>query len=204
MSNWTQLPNQEVVKTTLENLQNNGFEVELLATKKAALARLQESIPAKSEVMTGSSTTLNQIGFTDLLKEGKHKWKNLNAEIWAENDEEKRNELRRKSITAEYYLASANAVTQDGKIVAVDATGSRVGAFHFGAKHLILVVSTQKIVKDLETAMKRIREHVFPLEDQRMQEAYGMGSNFSKWVILEKEFTPGRVRVLLVQEELGF
>jgi L-lactate utilization protein LutC len=204
MTNWTSGVSQEVVESTRENLQKNGFEVEILENKKVVLARLKELIPEKSEVMTGSSTTLNQIGFTDLLKEGKHPWKNLNATIWAENDEDKRNELRRKSITAEYYLASANAITQDGEIVAVDATGSRVGAFHFGAKHLVLVVSASKIVKDLPTAMKRIREHVFPLEDQRMQEAYGMGSNFSKWVILEKEFTPGRVRVLLVEEELGF
>lgn len=204
MSNWTTLPDKKTVQKTQKNLEERGFTVEIFPNGESAFEFIQRHIPAGSEVMAGSSTSLDQIGFTDLLKEGKHQWRNLNAEIWAENDEQKRNELRRKSVTAEYFLASANALTEEGQIVAVDASGSRVGAFHFAAKHLILVVGTNKIEKDLETARRRIREHVFPLEDKRMQEAYGMGSNLSKWVILEKEFTPGRVTVLLVEEELGF
>jgi len=203
-TSWNELPPKKVVEATVSQLQGHGMSVELLADKAAALTRLQEMIPAGAEVMTGSSTTLNQIGFTEYLESGKHDWKNLHLAITAENDDVKRNTLRRKTVTAEYFVASANALTEDGKIVSVDATGSRVGALPYAAEKVILVVSTQKITKDLEAAMQRIRDHVFPLEDNRMQDAYGMGSNLSKWVILEKEFVPGRITILLVEEVLGF
>lgn len=201
---WNELPTTEVVAATAAQLQEHGMTVEVLATKAAALARLKDLIPSGAEVMTGSSTTLNQIGFTEYLESGKHDWKNLHSLIVAENDDATRNTLRRKAVTAEYFIASANALTEDGKIVSVDATGSRVVALPYAAEKVILVVSTQKITKDLEVAMQRIRDHVFPLEDKRMQDAYGMGSNLSKWVILEKEFVPGRITILLVEEALGF
>jgi len=201
---WNELPSKEIVESTVEKLQEHGMIVEVVADKSAALKRLKSLIPSGAEVMTGSSTTLNEIGFSEYLESGKHPWVSLHTQIGAENDETKRNSLRRQSVTAEYFIASANALTEDGKIVSVDATGSRVGALPYAAEKVILVVSTQKITKDLEAAMERIRNHVFPLEDKRMQAAYGMGSNLSKWVILEKEFVPGRITILLVEEKLGF
>lgn len=201
---WNSLPRKEVVEATAAQLEEHGVTVEVVANKKEALTRLKDLIPSGAQVMTGSSTTLQQIGFAEYLESGKHDWKNLHASIVAENDDSKRNTLRRTAVTAEYFVASANALTEDGKIVAVDATGSRVGALPYAAEKVILVISTQKITKNLDDALARIRDHVFPLEDKRMQDAYGMGSNLAKWIIIEKEFVPGRITILLVEEALGF
>lgn len=204
MSAYNTLPTQDKAAQVAQALRERGFRVEHVDSGKQALESLKSLLPEKAEVMVGSSTTLNQIGFSDYLQSGQHSWRNLNAEIWAENDDQKRAELRRYATTAEYVVASVNAITEEGQLIAVDATGSRVGTYPFGAQHLILVVGTQKITKDLQDGMQRVREYVFPKEDVRAQAAYGVGSTMAKWVILERETTPDRTTVILVDEKLGY
>lgn len=204
MSNQPSSANVSQLNSIAKAMTDRGFTTSVVATKEAALDKLKSLIPAGSKVMTGSSTTLNQIGFTDYLASATQPYTNLHSQINSETDEAKRNDLRRFSITADVFVASANAITTDGQIIAVDATGSRVGAYAFGAKQLILVISAQKITPDLSSAMTRIKDHVFPLEDARAQEAYGVNSAFGKWIILEREFTPNRIQVILVEESLGF
>lgn len=187
-----------------ENMKLRNFEAVVAKNKQEALSFLQESIPSGAEVMTASSTTLKEIGFMDYLSSSESKLVSLQNKINQENDESKRQDLRRKSVAADYFVSSVNAVTEDGLLVAVDATGSRTGAMPFAAKKLILVIGAQKITKDLDEAMKRIREHVFPLENERAMKAYGAGSMFGKWVIIEKEAMPSRIKVILVEEALGF
>jgi hypothetical protein len=75
--------------------------------------------------------------------------------------------------------------------------------YSFGATNLIWVVGTQKIVKNLDDAFKRIREHTLPLEIERMKKAYNMGSNINKILIFENE-RPGRIKLIFVKEILGF
>lgn len=185
-------------------MEERGFTVETVKNKREALKRIESLLPERAEVMTGSSTTLQEIGFNDVLEKNQKNWKNLNAQVWSENDEKKRGKLRRLAAASDYFLASANAVTEDGQLVAVDLTGSRVTSLPFAAGKVILVVGKQKIVPTLEDAFKRIREIVFPQEDARAQKAYGMGSGFGKWVIVERELQPGRITVILVDQELGF
>lgn len=187
-----------------ENMKLRNFEAVVAKNKQEALSFLQESIPSGAEVMTASSTTLKEIGFVDYLSSSESKLISLQNKINQENDESKRQDLRRKSVTADYFVSSVNAVAEDGVLVAVDATGSRTGAMPFAAKKLILVVGAQKITKDLDEAMRRIREYVFPLENERAMKAYGAGSMFGKWVILEREAMLGRIKVILVEEALGF
>lgn len=187
-----------------EQMNQRGFQTTVVKNKEEALKKLISLIPEKSEVMTGSSTTLNEIGFTEFLDTGKHSWKNLQKIVWSENDEKKRNKLRRQAIAAEYFVASVNAVSEDGQLVAVDATGSRVSAYPFAAEHLLFVVGKQKISANLEKALERVRTEVFPQENERAQAAYGAGSTFGKWVIIEREVMPNRIHVILVDEDLGF
>jgi hypothetical protein len=74
----------------------------------------------------------------------------------------------------------------------------------FSSPHVIWVVGAQKITPDLEMAIERVREYVFPLEDERMKKEGQVGSLIGKMVIFEKEFVPGRITMLLVKEKLGF
>ena len=91
-----------------------------------------------------------------------------------------------------------------GSLVAASASGSQLGPYASGAGKVILVVGTQKIVPDLEDALRRIDEYAFPLEDARAQAAYGMHSGVNKVLIINREITPGRITVVLVDEVLGF
>lgn len=156
-----------------------------------------------SEVMNGSSTTLIEIGYDDHLI-AERSWKDLHAIIVSEDDAEKRKEIRRKSVTSEYFLSGVNAIAATGELVSCDATGSRVGAWPFAARRLILVAGVNKIVPTLQDALQRVREYAFLLEDARFHRIYGLPSRIGKCVILAGEAQPGRITLILVKGSLGY
>ncbi|HLC92307.1 MAG TPA: lactate utilization protein [archaeon] len=204
MRNWDKLAEDKTIQATAKAIEARGIEVFVVDTKGEALRKIKALIPKGSEVMNGTSTTLQQIGYSDYLKAGEHGWIDLHEKIGKEDNREKRSGLRRQASAAEYFLGSVNAISQNGELVAADASGSRVTAYPFAAKHVILVAGAQKIMPNLEKAMQRVREYVFPLENERAKKVYGSGSNTSKWVIIEKESVPGRMKLILIKEKLGF
>jgi L-lactate utilization protein LutC len=202
-SSWETIPDTRVVEKTAASLRANGFKVDVVPDKKAALEKVRSLLPDGANVMTGGSTTLSQIGFTDLLASGEHRWVNMKGQILAEKDPQKQTEMRQRATFADYFLGSVHALTQGGQLVAGSATGSQLAAYSFGARNLILVVGTHKITKDVDEALKRLREHSVPLEDKRMKGLGRPGTVLSKILIYEME--PGRnVHVILVNEPLGF
>lgn len=203
-STWSQLASDEVLEKTSAALKGNNIEVEVVASKEEAAEMIRKSILDGASVMTGGSTTLDQIGFTELLKSGSHPWKNLKEEMLAEKDEKRQNELRKYSVLADYFLGSVHAVTEEGKVLIASATGSQLPAYAFSSDHVIWIVGTQKIVKNLEDAMRRLNEYVFPLEDARAKSVGYPGSMIGKIMIVEKEYVPGRLKLIFVKEKLGF
>jgi len=202
---WGKLADRARVRRTMEALRGRGIYAEFLEKKEAAFERLTEIIPDGAEIMTGGSTTLDEIGFVDFLKSGKHKWKNLKDKILSEKDPIKQGELRRKSVTAEYYIGSVHAVTQSGEIMIASATGSQLPAYAFSSDNVIWVVGTQKIVPNLEDGLRRVREYCLPLEDKRMKSLGYSGSTLGKILIFERETLPNRkVTLIFVNEKLGF
>ncbi len=193
----------DAVQMTAAALEKNGFDAIVVETAQEALDALKKLIPHGAEVMNGSSTTLGEIGFLDYFKDGTHGWKNAHAEILAETDGARQGDLRRKATAAEYFISSAQAITQNGEIVGCDASGSRVGAWLFAAKHLVIVAGTNKVVPDIMSAMVRIAEHAYRLENVRAQKVYGSGSNVAKVAVLNSDY-PGRTTVILVKEALGY
>jgi L-lactate utilization protein LutC len=156
-------------------------------------------------VMTGSSTTLDQIGFNSLLKSGAHPWVNLKERVLAEKDPQKQAMLRKQATMADYFVGSAQAVTLNGQLVSGSGSGGQIAAYAYGAKNIILVIGTHKITSDLDEAMRRLREHCVPLEDKRMKGLGWPGTILSKIFIYEKE--PHKdmdAWVILVNEPLGF
>lgn len=194
----------KILDKTVKNLKKRNIEVNMVDSQEEAIEKLISLIPADATVMTGSSTSLYQLGFMDYYLSEDHDWNALGPEIFKEKDAEKKRELRRHAETADYFIASVNAITEEGQLIAVDASGSRVSAYPYAAKHLILVAGIQKITLNIETGMRRIKEYVFPLENARAKRAYGQGSSFGKWVIIENEQKKGRITLILVREELGY
>lgn len=202
--NYNTPSSKEIITKTAQAIKKRGIEVIIVNNKEEALERVKEIIPKGAAVMNGSSTTLQEIGFVDYLASKNHPWKNLHDSILEEKDQQKQAELRRKSVTADYFLGSVNAIAETGELVAADASGSRVGAYPFAAGKVILVSGVNKIVPTLEEAIKRVREYVYPLENERAKKAYGMGSVIGKMLIIEKEISPQRITLVLVKEKLGF
>lgn len=201
---WNQLPSANDVAQTVEKIQRRGIAVIRAQNGEIALETLKDLIPPGTEVMSGSSTTLLEIGYDEYVNSDKSRWKDLHRAIIAENDEKKRHELRRESVAADYFVSGVNAIAQSGEIVACDKSGSRVGAWPFAAGYLILVSGTNKIVRTLGDALRRVREYAYPLENVRAKSAYGTPSQIGKCVILANEETEGRVTLILIDESLGY
>lgn len=197
---------REIINKTIEALKMHNFDAEMVETKGAALARIKKLIPAGSEVMTGSSTTLNEIGFTDYLKSGQHPWKNLKETVVIEKDPAKQAELRKQATFSQYWLGSVHAVTETGETITASASGSQIPAYAFSTKNVIWVVGAQKIVPTLNEGLERIREYTFPLEDARMKSTGAPGSILAKILIqnLEPAAMGRKVRLIFVNEKLGF
>lgn len=203
---YTALASKETVLKTAEALKARNLEVIVVNTKEEAFERVKDLIPKGASVNNGSSVTLQEIGVIDYLKGGGHGWNNLHAAVLAEKDPAKQAELRNLSSFADYYLGSVHALAETGEIVIASASGSQLPSLANTARNLILVVGAQKIVPTLEAALKRLREYVFPLEDQRMKNAGAAGTVLAKILIFEQEpaFMGRTVRVILVNEKLGF
>jgi len=199
------LASKDVIKRTMDALKARNINVELVDTKEDALRKINKLIPPGKEVMTGGSTTLDQIGFTELMKSGKHPWKNLKDQILSEKNPVRQMELRKKSVTSEYFLASVHAIAETGEILKINGTGSSIPSEAFSSDNVIWIVGTQKIVPTLEEGFKRIREYCVPLEDKRMKSIGYPGTNIGKYLIFERETNENRkINLIFVNEKLGF
>jgi hypothetical protein len=203
--NWDLLPEASALAKTVAGLRQRNFNPLVVEDGEAALEMLRGMIPAGKWVMTGSSTTLEEIGFIPLLIAGEHPWRNWKDLILAEKDRTKQAALRRQAVTADYFLGSVQAITESGQVVAVDATGSRNGGYVYAAEHVIWVSGINKVVSNLDMAFRRVYEHCVPLEDAR-QKSIGnsKGTVVGKMVVYSYEFTPERVTTMLIKQKLGF
>lgn len=189
--------------TVAANCELRGFNPEILADGAAVMRRIGELIPDGADVTNGGSMTLREIGMmAELQSSARWRWRRQG--IYAEPDEAKRIVLRRQATAADYMLGSVNALAATGEAVSLDAGGTRVGAYAYGAGTVIWVVGRNKITATLAEAIDRVRSHVFALEDQRMRTEMGQPAFAGKLLIVEREHLPDRIKLLLVDDDLGF
>jgi len=203
---YNKLAEKEIVLRTTETLKSNGVEVFMVESGVLALEKIKELIPEGASVMNGSSKTLEQTGFVEYLKSGKHKWNNLHEAIISEKDPSKQMALRKEAVLSDFYLGSVHALAETGEFIIASNSGSQLPHVVFTSPNLIFVVSTKKIVPTLADAMKRLEEYVIPLEDQNMMTKYNMHTAISKIVIFKHEnpMMGRKVRMILINEDLGF
>src|SRR5574339_817575 len=163
------LPAPERVQRTVGAVNARGIHTELVETKEGALERVKALISPGCVVMTGSSVTLQQIGFEEILISGDHPWRNFKADLLAEPDPNKQSAMRRQGTLSDYYLGSVNALAETGELVFASGSGSQLPAYAYTSRNVIWVVGAQKITPTLEDALRRVREDVLPLEDQRQK-----------------------------------
>jgi hypothetical protein len=129
----------------------------------------------------------------------------VRAKLAEMNPETQSREMVIMGAVPEYIVGSVHAVTETGSVLIASNTGSQLAGYVASAAHVIWVIGAQKIVPDINEAIKRIYEYTYPLEDLRAQEAYdGMHSNVSKLLIANRELMPDRTKAVFVKEELGY
>ncbi|MDE2018880.1 MAG: lactate utilization protein [Patescibacteria group bacterium] len=199
-------PSKITIEKTMAALAERGHLPEFAETRAEALRRIKELIPAGASIMNGASRTLEEIGFVQFLQEGNHGWNNLHAAVFAETDPAKKAALRRQAVLSDFYLGSAHAIAETGEIVVASNSGSQLPHLVYTSPNLILVVGAQKITPDLDSALARLREHVFPLEDARMKSTGAPGSFISKLLVIYREppFGGRKSHIIFVNEKLGF
>jgi hypothetical protein len=186
------------VKRTMAALEANGITVLRASDAAAAKRMVLDLIPDASPVHQGASQTLDVLGITyEIEKSGRYAA--LRPRIWSMDRETEAHEIRRLGAAPDVMLGSVHAVTETGSLLAAS-----MRPYVSGAGRVILVVGTQKIVPDLEEGLLRISEYAYRLEDARAQAAYGVRSAVNKVLVINREITPGRITVVLVDEVLGF
>jgi L-lactate utilization protein LutC len=186
-------------------LAQRGFIPMHVATGAEARDLVLAQLPDNALVAHGGSTTLQQIGVVDALREATN-IRYGNAQWMAEEDPVRRLAIRKQvSIQADVFLGSVQAVTRSGRVIGADQSGSRQAFYVYGPSKVIWVVSVSKIVADLDEAMARLHDVVMPLEDARVKASgASAGTAANKIVVFEGEPVPGRTTIILVDESLGF
>lgn len=204
MNTFNHIVDDAAINKTIAALKANGIESEVVGTGEEAKNRALELIPEGKEVMTMTSVTVDEIGLSKVLNES-GKYDAVRGKLYAMDRETDGLQMQKLGAAPEYVTGSVHAVTEDGQVVIASNTGSQLPAYVYGSSHVIWIVGAQKLVKDLDTAMKRIYDYVLPLESDRARKAYGVpGSNVSKVLIINKEVKPGRIKMIIVKEELGY
>ena len=191
------------VNRTAAALEANGITVQRASDAASAKRIVLDLIPDGSQVYHGASQTLDLVGITDEIDRS-GRYAALRPRIWSMDRETEAQEIRRLGAAPDVMLGSVHAVTETGSLLAASMSGSQLGPYVSGAGRVILVVGTQKIVRDIEEGLLRINEYAYRLEDARAQAAYGIRSAVNKIVVINREITPGRITVVLVDEVLGF
>lgn len=152
---------------TMANLVKNGFQASFAETAVAAKAMVLGMIPPGTPVGVGGSVTIRQLWLIEALRQRGHEV----YDHWqAGLSPEEIREIKLHHLTSPFFLTSSNAITQDGKLVNIDNTGNRVAAMIFGPQHVIVVAGKNKIVANVDEALKRIKEEVAPINAQRRQD----------------------------------
>jgi hypothetical protein len=178
--------------------------IEVLIVKDGEEARraVVELLPRGAQVHSGKSKTLQDAGIFDVIWDAdqidalRHQYLKMDRKTQAQ-------EIRRLTAAPDFMLGSVQAVTEDGILVAASATSSQLGPYSNTAGKVIFVVGSQKIVPDLETALRRIREYVLPWEEAQVRKAAKIGTFVGKILIIEREWINGRMTVILVREPIG-
>ncbi|MGB3019947.1 lactate utilization protein [Candidatus Roizmanbacteria bacterium] len=203
---YTHPVSEEVVNKTIEALTKNGISAELVQTAEEAKNKLLSLIPEGAEVMTMTSITLEEAGLAKELNSSS-KYKSVRNKLASMNRDTEHREMQKLGAAPEWVVGSVHAVTEEGEAVVTSGTGSQLPAYLYGASHVLWVVGTQKIVKNVAEAMNRIKEHLIPLESVRARKAYGLpdtwNTNPSKTVVINQE-APDRIHIIFVNQKLGF
>ena len=194
-------------------MERRHFEAYYCATATEAKEKVNELIADGSSVTWGGTMTVRDMGIPEMLKE------RGTLDVWdrdlVDTPEEKQ-EMYLRAFQADYYLSSANAISENGVIVNIDGNGNRVAAITWGPKHVIFVIGMNKVAQDQDAALKRARSTASPTNAARFDiqtpcqldgQCHYCNSpqSICNYIhFLRNSSKPGRIIVILVGENLGY
>ena len=211
----------ETIQKVVDALRKNRMMAEYVPDAASALSLVKALIPANCTIGTGGSRTLDEAGVTAMLREGDYVFYDRNNPALSP---EERAELTAKSATADIYLCSSNAITEQGELYNVDGFSNRVAAIANGPKKVIMVVGVNKIVPDLDAAIRRVKTIAAPLNTKRLRcDTYclkagvcmGLDGGMTdgchspariccNYLVTAQQRVENRIHVIIVGESLGF
>lgn len=203
---------ENTAKTVIKKLNRRGMEGFYCADKDAARNMVLEFMEEGSQVTWGGAETLVEAGIIDAIHEGNYQVVDRKT---AKTPEEK-HALFAKIVASDYFLMSTNAITVDGELINIDGNGNRVACLIHGPKYVIIVAGMNKLVSDVEEGIKRVHTLATPPNAIRIGaetpcahtgvcgNCVGNGSVCCHTVITRSSKHAGRIKVILVGEELGF
>lgn len=199
-----------------ETLEKNHFEVyEAADAQQAYDLVLNSIIPAISptSISWGGSMTFVQSGLYGALKKQEHP---TTIDTYDKSiPPEALSDRRRQALLADLFITGCNAITETGHLVNLDMIGNRVAAITFGPRHVLLLVGRNKIVPNLKAAMQRVKEYAAPANVLRLDKKTPCSKTArcddcsspdricNSWAITEKSFPRGRIKVVLINQDLG-
>ena len=214
----------EALTNALVALKKNRFDVYFAENKEEAREIALSLIPEGASIAVGGSATLDQLDLLSVFRSGKYRF----IDRYDFASQEEREEKFRLGLTAGVFVMSSNAVTEDGILYNVDGRGNRVAALDYGPKSVVVIAGRNKIVPTLKDAVLRVKTVAAPLNARRLNcRTYcaekghclsvdqgcaenmtaGCGSRgriCSQYSVQAMQFVPGRIKVILVDDELGF
>jgi L-lactate utilization protein LutB len=196
------LPDDQTLAATVTALEEHGFSVEVVDDLDAARKAVLTRIPQGSTVMTNTSVTLDEAGISDAINGG-GPYDSARNKMFALDFATQAQEMKAIAGQPDYALGSVHAITREGTLVIVSASGSQLASYAWGAANVIFVAGVQKIVPTRDAARERIYQHTLKLEDARAQAAYGQHSSVGKTLEIHQEL-PGRIHIVLIRQPVGF
>lgn len=203
---------ENLAEGLIEAFNRRGIEGYYCQDREEALSTALRFLTPGCTVAWGGSVTCTEIGLSDALKKTDCAFIDRTA---AKTPEEQR-ELYAKTVLADYYFMSSNAITLDGELVNIDGNGNRVACLITGPKNVIVIAGMNKIAPDVKSAFDRVRNVAAPPNGVRLgtktpcakygrcHDCYAADSMCCQFVVTRKSRIPGRIKVLLVGEELGY
>ena len=207
-----EIRNEKAAGKVIQNLARRNIEAFYCPTAREAVEKVLEMIPQGSSVTWGGSMSIRDIGIHGgLVRAGRY-------EVYDRDkapDRAAATEIYLKAFTCDYYLSSANAITEDGVIVNVDGTGNRVAAITFGPRNVVFVIGMNKLTQDIDSALARARSLAAPVNTARFDiqtpcKIDGVCHNclsddcICNYIHYLRHSPKGKHKVILVGESIGY
>lgn len=205
-------------------LEANNFEVYLVPDRTSAKEQVKALLTEGASIGVGGSETLNECGILELVRRSEYEFIDRYEKGLSPDEMHARHVA---SLGADVYISGTNAITEAGELYNVDGNGNRVAAIAFGPKSVIIIAGANKIVKDLDDAIRRVKMYAAPANTKRLgipsfcqsqgeckalasgecgmtDGCRGAGRICCDYLVSAYQRNKGRIKVILVEESLGF